>query len=334
MTIRTKARRVAPTLSARATTRPAMRAAMRGSLKRDPARAAAPLRIVRNATQAGAGSEATVYLYDEIGFWGVTAAEFVQQLAALDVDTIHLRLNSPGGDVFDGITMYNALLQHPAQIMVHVDGLAASIASVIALAGDEVIMAENAFLMIHQAWTIALGNADELRTTAGLLDKIDAMITATYVKQSSAPRDQVVAWMADETWFDAQEAVDAGFATEIAGTDEAADDDGDEEEAVAAALRAFDLSVFAHTPEPLTRLAAAVKPAAAAAPKTAPTIRDLERTLRDAGLSRSEAKAFAALGSKALGPQRDAGADTVCDPDDSTVELHVGLQQLIANLRS
>jgi ATP-dependent Clp protease, protease subunit len=266
------------------------------SLKRNPARDKMPLRIVRDQ----ASSEATVYLYDEVGYWGVTAGDFAQQLNALDVETIHLRLNSPGGDVFDGVAMYNALLQHNAQIITHVDGLAASIASVIALAGDEIEIAETAFFMIHNAWTLAIGNANDLRTTADVLDKIDGMITATYVKQADADEGQIKQWMAQETWFSAQEAIDAGFATEIAGQD----DEEESEGAVDASARvsAFDLSLFTHAPAALTSIAAST-------PKAPPTIRDIERSLRDVGLSRSEANAFVALGSKALGTQRDAGEE-------------------------
>lgn len=279
----------------------------RASLKRNPARDAMPLRIVR----AQASNEATVYLYDEIGYWGVTAGDFVQQLDALDVETIHLRLNSPGGDVFDGVAIYNALLQHQATVVTHIDGLAASISSVIALAGDEIEIAETAFFMIHNAWTLAVGNANDLRTTAGLLDKIDAMITATYVKQAEADEGQVKQWMAQETWFGAEEALEAGFASSIASQDDA------EETATASArVSAFDLSVFAHAPASLTSLAASA---------AQPTIRDIERNLRDAGLSRSEAKAFAALGSKALSTQRDAGDEQL---------ITAGLTDLLATIRS
>lgn len=282
------------------------------SLKRNPERDKMPLRIVRDQ----ASSEATVYLYDEIGYWGVTAGDFAQQLDALDVETIHLRLNSPGGDVFDGVAMYNALLQHDAQIITHVDGLAASIASVIALAGDEIEMAETAFFMIHNAWTLAIGNANDLRTTADLLDKIDGMITSTYVKQAEADEQQVKQWMAQETWFDANEAMEAGFATEIAGQD-----DDEESETTASALArvsAFDLSLYTGAPSALTSIAAL-------ATKAPPTIRDIERSLREAGLSRSEARAFAALGNKALSTQRDAGDEQL---------VTAGLKDLLATIRS
>jgi ATP-dependent Clp protease protease subunit len=290
------------------------------SLKRNPERDKIPLRIVRDQTY----NEATVYLYDEIGYWGVTAGDFAQQLDALDVETIHLRLNSPGGDVFDGVAMYNALLQHKAQVVTHVDGLAASIASVIALAGDEIEIAETAFFMIHNAWTLAIGNANDLRTTAGLLDKIDGMITATYVKQADADEGQIEQWMAQETWFTADEALEAGFASRIAGQD-------DEEETASASARvsAFDLSVFAHTPAALTSLTSIAALAAKSQPTNQPTIRNIERSLREAGLSRSEARAFAALGSKALSTQRDAG-------DEQLIEQSVtaGLKGLLATIRS
>ena len=99
--------------------------------------------------EAKADAEATVYIYDEVSWWGVSAQQFAKDLAAIKAETIHLRLNSPGGAVFDGMAIYNALKAHQAKVVVHIDGLAASIASVIAMAGAEVRMAENAFLLVY-----------------------------------------------------------------------------------------------------------------------------------------------------------------------------------------
>ena len=113
----------------------------------------------RSARIEQAGREATVYIYDVIGgdWGGVGARDFVPQLVALDVDTIHLRINSPGGDVFEGRTIATALAQHPAKVIAHIDGQAASAATYVALAADEVEIAEGGFFMIHNAWTIAIG---------------------------------------------------------------------------------------------------------------------------------------------------------------------------------
>src|SRR5690242_9572182 len=140
---------------------------------------------------AAAAGEADVLLYDEIGFWGVQAKPFIQELQALDVETIHLRINSPGGSVFEGIAIANALQQLEAKVITHVDALAASIASIIAVAGDEVHMAENAFLMIHNAWTLSIGDAAQLRKDAALLDKIGGSLVDAYVKKTGASIDQV-----------------------------------------------------------------------------------------------------------------------------------------------
>lgn len=164
------------------------------------------------------GREATVYLYDIVGedwFGGVSAKDFVPQLNALDADTIHLRINSPGGDVFDARAIATALKNHKANVIAHIDGQAASAATYIALAADEVEMADGGFFMIHNAWTMAMGNAADLTETAALLDKVDATIVADYQRKTGKPAEQIAQWMADTTWFTAQEAVDHGFVDRI-----------------------------------------------------------------------------------------------------------------------
>jgi len=158
-------------------------------------------------------SEATIYLYDAIGgYWGIEAAPFVQGLASLDVNTIHLRINSPGGDVFDARAIATALSQHPAKVIAHIDGLAASAATYIATSADEVEIADGAFFMIHKGWTMQIGNADEMRTTADLLDQVDGSISADYQKKTGIDSNQIETWMAAETWFTADQAVTHGFA--------------------------------------------------------------------------------------------------------------------------
>ncbi len=166
------------------------------------------------------GSEATLYLYDAIvtdAYWGgVSALDFVRELHALQVDTIHLRINSPGGEVFAGQAMAQAVREHPANIIAHVDGYAASAASWLALACDEVVISEGGYFMIHKAMTIAWGNADEFRKQVDLLDKIDATLVAGYVKETGQEEQQIADWMAAETWFNAEESVKYGFADAIA----------------------------------------------------------------------------------------------------------------------
>jgi ATP-dependent Clp protease, protease subunit len=165
------------------------------------------------------GDVAEILIYDEIGTYGVSAKQFVQQLAELTAKTIRIRINSPGGDVFDGIAIYNAIVGHEAHIETQIDGVAASAASFIALAGDSVAIAQHAFLMIHKAWAIVLGNADDMRQMANILEKIDGQLADLYAAKSGKSRKQVLEWMAAETWFTADEAREAGFVDVVLGDD-------------------------------------------------------------------------------------------------------------------
>jgi ATP-dependent Clp protease protease subunit len=159
-------------------------------------------------------------IYAEIGesFWweSVSATEFVRELNAVTADRITLRINSPGGSVFDGIAIYNALRRHKAHITVHVDALAASIASVIMLAGDHIIVNEGAIVMIHNPSTIAWGEASDLRETADLLDKLRDQILEIYVSRTGQSVDDLTAWMEATTWMSGTESVERGFANEAA----------------------------------------------------------------------------------------------------------------------
>ncbi len=162
-------------------------------------------------------SGAEVLIYDEIGAYGVSAKGFLAELGALPDDArIDLRLNSPGGSVFDAVAIYNALTRHAGTITVWIDGIAASAASYIAMAGDEIIMPENAFLMIHDPSGIVRGTAADMRDMAGTLDKIAASMTRGYAAKSGKPEAQIAALMASETWFDATDALDLGLATRMA----------------------------------------------------------------------------------------------------------------------
>ena len=166
------------------------------------------------------GNEATIYLYDAIvsdAMWGgVAAVDFVQALNSLQVDTIHLRINCPGGEVFAGQAMAQAIREHPANIIAHVDGYAASAASWLALACDQVLISEGGYFMIHKAMTIAWGNAEEFRKQIDLLEKIDATLIAGYVKETGQDEQQIIDWMTAETWFNAEESVKYCFADQIA----------------------------------------------------------------------------------------------------------------------
>jgi ATP-dependent protease ClpP protease subunit len=184
--------------------------------------------------------EAEVLIYDEIGYWGVTAKDFVNELNALDVETIKLRINSPGGDVFAGVAILNAIRNHKATIHVVVDGLAASAASFIAMGGDTVTMARNSMMMIHEASSFAWGNAKDLRARADLLEKISADIASVYAGKASGTDDEWRAAMVAETWYSADEAVEAGLADSV----QAPEPDGDEPEKPAD--NSWDLSIFTY----------------------------------------------------------------------------------------
>lgn len=169
---------------------------------------------------------ATVWLYDVIGadpWGGISAATFARDLASLQASTIHLRINSPGGDVFDARAIATALREHPAHIIAHIDGLAASAASYIALAADEVSMSDGAFLMIHNAWGVVIGNRHDLLEMALTLEKIDKSIVQDYEHRTGQPTRVLQDWMDKESWFTAQEALDAGFIDRIDPTESSSD---------------------------------------------------------------------------------------------------------------
>ena len=158
-----------------------------------------------------------VLIYDEIGAYGVSAKGFLAELGALPDDAaIDLRLNSPGGSVFDAVAIYNALKRHMGDITVWIDGIAASAASYIAMAGDTIIMPENAFLMIHDPSGLVIGTAEDMRSTAEALDKVKGSLIQGYAAKSGKADNEIAALMAAETWIDAQDALDLGFIDRIA----------------------------------------------------------------------------------------------------------------------
>jgi ATP-dependent protease ClpP protease subunit len=158
-----------------------------------------------------------VLIYDEIGAYGVSAKGFLAELGAVSDDArIDLRLNSPGGSVFDAVAIYNALKRHAGDITVWIDGIAASAASYIAMAGDTVVMPENAFLMIHDPSGLVMGTADDMRSMAEALDKVKNSLVQGYAARSSKPSYEIATLMAAETWLDASDALDLGFADRIA----------------------------------------------------------------------------------------------------------------------
>jgi ATP-dependent Clp protease protease subunit len=172
-------------------------------------------------TMKAEDGSAEIVIYDEIGqsWWGeetVSAKQFLDDLNALgDVSAITLRINSPGGDVFDGVAIHNSIKNHKATVTAHVDGIAASAASFIAMAADKVVMPANSFLLIHGASGISFGNADDMRAVADDLDRIDKSLTATYVARAKSTTAKVKALMKEDRLMDAAEAKQWGFADEV-----------------------------------------------------------------------------------------------------------------------
>jgi ATP-dependent Clp protease, protease subunit len=165
---------------------------------------------------AAEGGGAEILIYDEIGLWGIRAADFVADLKALgDVSEIAVRINSPGGDVFDGLAIHNVLRRHKARVVVTVDGVAASIASVIAMAGDEVVMPDNAMMMIHDPSGLAWGTAQDMRDLADVLDKLKASLIAAYRARAKVDDAELERLMSEETWLSAAQAVEIGLADRV-----------------------------------------------------------------------------------------------------------------------
>jgi ATP-dependent protease ClpP protease subunit len=181
---------------------------------------------------------ADVLIYDYIGWGGVTAADFATALQAVTAKAITVRLNTPGGDVFDGLAIFNTLKAHGAQIHVRVDGIAASIGSIIAMAGHTITMGESAFLMVHNPWALTVGNAEDMRAMADTLEKIGGSLANIYASRAKTTPEQAQAWMNAETWFTADEAKALGLADAVQGA--------------AKAEASFDLSGYAKVPKALT----------------------------------------------------------------------------------
>lgn len=190
-----------------------------------------------------AGDEVTIYLYDAIvdtdeeAYWygGISAEAFVKEVAAIKASTIHLRVNSPGGSVFGGRAMETALRGHSAKVVAHVDGVAASAASIVIMGADSIEMSPGAFIMIHKAWSIGIGNADDMLHLAGLLEKVDNTLAATYVARTGLEPERIASMMTEETWIEAAEAVELGFADTV-------------QEGRSKAAAAWDLSAYEHAP--------------------------------------------------------------------------------------
>lgn len=163
---------------------------------------------------------AEIQIYEDVGgswFGGVTAKQIAGDLRSVGkTQPLHVRISSYGGDVAEGMAIYRLVAEHSGRKTVHIDGVAASIASVIAMAGDDIVIAESASMMIHDAWTIHGGNADEFEAKVRELRSISGQMADLYAARTKQSPETIKAWMRETKWFYGKEAVDAGFATEMA----------------------------------------------------------------------------------------------------------------------
>lgn len=217
-----------------------------------------------------------IWIYDEIGGWfGITAKQFIDELKEIKSTKIDLHINSPGGDVFEGAAVYNAIKNHKASVTTYIDGLAASIASVIALAGTKVVMAQNALFMMHNPWGFVIGQASDMRKQADVLDKVRDTMVGTYQIKSGKSSDEVKELLEAETWFNANEAEEEGFIDEISGK--------------------MDLAACAKFGPVMAKMGFRKIPKAFN-PNDLPSAKDAEKALRDAGFSIKEAKTILSKG--------------------------------------
>ena len=168
---------------------------------------------------AKADDDAEIFLYEDVGdswFGGVSAKQFAADLNALgNVKNIALRINSYGGDVFEGLAIYRQLADHKAKVTAHIDGVAASIASIIAMSANKILIAEAGFLMIHNAAGAVMGEADDMRRMAETLDTVTGTLRGVYEARTRHDDAKIREWMDAETWFTGADAVAEGFADEI-----------------------------------------------------------------------------------------------------------------------
>ena len=160
-------------------------------------------------------TSAEVVIYDEIGAWGIDSKYFIEEVKTITSSDVLLRINSPGGSVIDGLAIHDAIKRMPQKVTARIEGLAASIASVIALGADEVLMSENSLFMIHNVWGGETGGAKEMRKAADLMDKMGDRLVNIYVSKTGKEESEIREWMNDESWFTADAALEAGFKTNV-----------------------------------------------------------------------------------------------------------------------
>jgi ATP-dependent Clp endopeptidase proteolytic subunit ClpP len=247
--------------------------------------------------------EAQILIFDYVGYPYNDPRDLIHALA--DMGNVTVRINSPGGDVFDGAAIYNALTSHKGIVTTRIEGLAASMASVIAMAGKKVQAYDNTMFMIHNSLTFAIGNQYELRDVADLLEKVDTTITDAYYKKTKKGKKEISEMMKATTWMTAKEAKEHGFIDAIV--------DGKSVKAD------FNLSIFANLPEYFHL-----------EDSTEPDKRTIEKALRDVGFSQNKAKAFIARGLKADGDEpKEQVPSPIVSPQNYDAEIIAALRNNI-----
>lgn len=240
-----------------------------------------------------------ISVHDEIGLWGVSAREFISELRGYDdVKVINLSIHSPGGSLLDGLAIYNVLNDHPAKVYGHVEGIAASAASFVLMAADVISMPEDAFIMIHNAWALAMGDSDEMRDVADVLDKMQASALNIYERRTGMDRAELATMMKAETWMNSSEALEYGFIDTIS-------------EPIQAAAK---INIFAKYFKSMPVQSPRVEV------DDIESVTDFEKYLRDAGLSKGLAQALTSR-AKAVFPGEPG------EPDDALARVSEALDK-------
>lgn len=327
----------------------ALQSRVNGAIARRATKAAAARAIAGEPPKAAdtrwfnimnaASDEADLYIYDEISgspWYGIGAQDLVEALKDVEAKTLNVHINSPGGSVFEGFAIYSILVAYAEDsgvtINVKVDGWAASIASVIAMAGDHIAIGEHASFMIHSPWSWVVGDAEAMRAEADILDDLEETIIDIYVSRTDGDRATIEKWVKDETWFKGKKAVDAGFADEVIPLKKKKKDDDAEDSAKPAASKGADYfkAIFPNMPDDVVKAIAGGSQAENKTETQPPqTTRELASALRRLGFSRDAADSIAAHGFKPKADPRD-GADRVEEP--TTAEPRDGAEERDAAL--
>lgn len=254
-----------------------------------------------------ASDNPTVYIYGSIGAYDISATDFVKELNGINAKEITLRMHSPGGNVFDGMTIFNAIEEHKATVKGQVDGMCGSICSVIAMACNTLTMAKGSMMMIHRASGVEMGNAEELRKTADVLDQIDQILVKTYQAKTCLPMKEIKAMMDAETYMTADKAKSLGFCDAVGNQ--------------AAIKNEIDFSGLGNVPDEIKAMFNEKE-------SQQPTEREIEQLLRDAGVSNSKAKAAVAV---IKGDHRD---DEDLAEEISNLSAKIQMEKLINKIRS